>query len=207
MNCTFNTSEYSKETAKQMADNFYTYVHKHARNKYLYRVFYYDCFPLDKKAHNPITKRSIDFKKTTQYEFRTTFFEELKRKRKVALRIGDIRESNNWLINPRKTKELLDGKLQINQLQENDVYFDMVQKGVDIRIGVDIASLAYKKLVQQIILISGDSDFVPAAKVARREGIDFMLDPMYNHINPSLFEHIDGLKSYCPKPKNSNNKQ
>lgn len=199
----FNIQEYSKETAEQMGVNFYTYVHKHARDKYLYRIFYYDCFPLDKKAHNPITKKSIDFKKTPQYEFRTAFFEELKRKRKVALRIGDIRESNNWLINPKKTKELLNGKLQINQLQEKDVYFDMVQKGVDIRIGVDIASLAYKRLVQQIILISGDSDFVPAAKVARREGIDFVLDPMHNHINPALFEHIDGLKSYSPKPVKS----
>ncbi len=27
--------------------------------------------------------------------------------------------------------------------------------------------------IDQIILIAGDSDFVPAAKLARREGIDF----------------------------------
>ena len=53
----------------------------------------------------------------------------------------------------------------------------------------------------KIILISGDSDFVPAAKVARREGIDFVLDPLWNHIDSSLFEHIDGLKSIWPKPK------
>jgi uncharacterized LabA/DUF88 family protein len=32
--------------------------------------------------------------------------------------------------------------------------------------------------VQQIVLISGDEDFVPALKLARREGIDFILDPM-----------------------------
>ncbi len=29
-----------------------------------------------------------------------------------------------------------------------------------MRIGLDIASLAYKKQVNQIVLISGDSDFV-----------------------------------------------
>jgi len=69
-----------------------------------------------------------------------------------------------------------------------------------MRIGLDIASLAYKKLVDKIVLISGDSDFVPAAKLARREGIDFVLDPMWNHINPDLHEHIDGLHSTCPKP-------
>ena len=69
------------------------------------------------------------------------------------------------------------------------------QKGVDMRIGIDIASLAYKKQVDQIILIAGDSDFVPAAKLARREGIDFILDPMGAVIRPDLFEHIDGLES------------
>ncbi len=65
-----------------------------------------------------------------------------------------------------------------------------------MKIGIDIATLAYKKLVDQIVLISGDSDFVPAAKLARREGIDFVLDSMGNHIADDLLEHIDGLQSY-----------
>ena len=68
-----------------------------------------------------------------------------------------------------------------------------------MKIGVDIASLAYKHQVDQIILIAGDSDFVPAAKLARREGIDFILDPMWSSIRPDLFEHIDGLKSQWKK--------
>jgi len=72
------------------------------------------------------------------------------------------------------------------------------QKGVDMKIGIDIASVAYKKQVEKIVLISGDSDFVPAAKLARREGIDFVLDPMGAVIKPDLFEHIDGLRS-CDK--------
>lgn len=46
-----------------------------------------------------------------------------------------------------------------------------------------------------MILISGDSDFVPAAKLARREGIDFILDPMGASISPDLSEHIDGIRS------------
>lgn len=69
------------------------------------------------------------------------------------------------------------------------------QKGVDMKIGLDIASMAYKQQVDQIVLISGDSDFVSAAKLARREGIDFVLDPMGANIKPDLFEHIDGLRS------------
>ena len=66
---------------------------------------------------------------------------------------------------------------------------------------MDIAALAYKKLVDRIVLIAGDSDFVPAAKLARREGIDFILDPMRNNIRLDLQEHIDGLKTTLPKLK------
>ena len=64
-----------------------------------------------------------------------------------------------------------------------------------MKIGIDIASMAYKRQVEKIVLIAGDSDFVPAAKLARREGIDFVLDPMGAPIKPDLFEHIDGLRS------------
>ena len=56
-----------------------------------------------------------------------------------------------------------------------------------------------KKQVDRIILISGDSDFVPAAKQARREGIDFILDPMRSPIKDDLYEHIDGIRTKAPK--------
>lgn len=44
----------------------------------------------------------------------------------------------------------------------------------------------------------------PAAKLARREGVDVVLDPMWNNIDDSLFEHIDGLKSTSPRPRARN---
>lgn len=44
-----------------------------------------------------------------------------------------------------------------------------------------------------MILIAGDSDFVPSAKFARKEGVDFILDPMLNNIDSTLHEHIDAL--------------
>lgn len=86
--------------------------------------------------------------------------------------------------------------LQLKDVKEKDFSLSMYQKGVDMKIGLDIATLSYKKLVDQIVLISGDSDFVPAAKLARLEGIDFILDPMGHSITESLQEHIDGLRSY-----------
>ncbi len=73
-----------------------------------------------------------------------------------------------------------------------------------MKIGVDIATLSLKKQVDKVILLAGDSDFVPAAKLARYEGVDFVLDPMWSPIQDSLCEHIDGLKSVCPRPDRHN---
>ena len=188
-------------TPAEVAKNLYTLAHRHVGNdNYLYRIFYYDSVPFDKRLHNPISGKVIDFAKSDQAKFRNEFFEELKKKRKVALRLGYLRESKNWLIRPRLTKELFKKNIAVDDLKEDDVFYELRQKGIDIKIGVDIASMAIKRLVDKIVLFSGDSDFVPAAKLARREGIDFILDPMWNPIDANLFEHIDGLKSTCPKP-------
>lgn len=175
-------------------------AHLHVgKENHLYRIFYYDCTPSEKRVHHPLTNKCINFSKTEQHEFRVQFFEELKKKRKVALRLGYLRDSGNWIINPKHTKSLIRKDINISTLKEEDFTYEFRQKGIDIKIGVDIASMAYKKLVDRIILIAGDADFVPAAKLARREGIDFILDPMWNPIDDFLFEHIDGLKSTCRK--------
>lgn len=173
---------------------------KGVKKKELYRIFFYDCPPLVKRAQNPVTKKGFSFGDTPEAKFRNEFHQELKRFRKVALRFGRIADDGHWVINSKKTKELLNNKISIDELSERDVKYEARQKGVDMKIGLDISSLAYKKSVDQIILIAGDSDFVPAAKLARREGIDFVLDPMWNNINPDLHEHIDGLISSWPRP-------
>ena len=109
----------------------------------------------------------------------------------------------NFVIKDTVLSDLLAKKKTIDALTEDDFRIDVKQKGVDMRLGLDIASLAYKRQVSQIVLIAGDSDFVPAAKHARREGIDFILDPMWHSISPSLNEHIDGLHSCVAKPPNN----
>jgi uncharacterized LabA/DUF88 family protein len=50
----------------------------------------------------------------------------------------------------------------------NDLVPDLRQKGVDMRIGLDIAFISLRKVADVLVLITGDSDFVPAMKVARR---------------------------------------
>lgn len=171
----------------------------------LYRIFYYDCPPLAKTVYHPLLKRGIDFRHSETYDWTNTFLEELKKQRKVALRLGELSDDfAHFAISPQALKELLAGKRKIEELTEKDFRISFTQKGVDMKIGIDITSLAFKKQVDQIILIAGDSDFVPAAKQARREGIDFVLDPMWADIKDNLFEHIDGLQSEWGKSPRSN---
>ncbi len=65
----------------------------------LYRIFYYDCPPLDKKAHNPVTKKAIDFSQTPLAAWRLQFLEELKKLRKVAIRLGYLNDrQGRWTL-------------------------------------------------------------------------------------------------------------
>ena len=187
-----------KHDAAKVANALYYLAHMHVGNEnYLYRIFYYDCLPLEKRIHNPITGHCINLASSPEAKFKRQFVEELKKKRKVALRMGELQTNNEWSFKSRIFKEIVDGSKNKSNFEESDVSLNIRQKGIDMKIGIDITALSIKRFVDKIVLISGDADFVPAAKMARREGIDFVLDPMFaHHINNSLHEHIDGLQSY-----------
>lgn len=169
---------------------------------YLYRTFYYDSAPLDLSIHLPMVvpgeenKRIEHFKNRPENICRQELLELLRSQRKVALRLGVIKHHKKWKIRDNAVKKILEGTLLVENLLNEHFYFESQQKGVDIKLGLDIATLAHDKLVDQIVLIAGDSDFVPAAKLARMKGIDFVLDCLRNNIDPSLTEHIDGLNSF-----------
>ena len=96
--------------------------HLDGRKEDLYRVFFYDCPPLSKKAHNPITGNAIDFSKTDEFHFRTGLHMELVKLRKVALRLGRLGDKTaDWALKHVPTKELLSGKKSLAQLTEDDV--------------------------------------------------------------------------------------
>ncbi len=160
----------------------------------LYRVFFYDCPPLEKKMHRPISGKALDLSKSDEAVFRRNLHKELIKKRKFALRLGRLADyGGDWKLKPSTQKALLKGEKQWQELTDEDFTLNTVQKGVDMRIGVDIATVSLKMQANRIILIAGDADFVPAAKLARREGVDFILDAMHQPISDDLFEHIDGL--------------
>lgn len=186
------------EAAKSLNDYCYSHINTQ-QGQSLYRIFYYDCRPISNNVYHPLLKKNIALNKTDKFIWMNIYLDELKKKRKFALRMGELSANfAHYNLRPLVVRRLLNGSKSFDQLTEQDFCFCVDQKGVDMRIGLDIASLAYKHQVDQIILISGDSDFVPAAKLARREGIDFILDPMRSPIKPNLQEHIDGIKTMCP---------
>lgn len=191
-----------KETADALVTYCMRHLKEHERVHDLYRLFYYDCPPVDKQMYHPLTGKTVNMKASKDSVWMQAFLEELKQKRKVALRLGILDVGNAvYTLRYDAVKKLCSGALTRETLAEEHFEPTIKQKGVDMKLGIDIASLAYKKQVDQIILIAGDSDFVPAAKLARREGIDVILDPMEMQIghDRDLFEHIDGLRS-CGNP-------
>lgn len=203
---------FGEKSPEDRASELIAYCMRHVRefeqeNRFaeLYRIFYYDCPPADKNIYNPLTKKSVNLKKDPLYEWNNAFFKSLASKRKVALRMGELLESNiGYSLKPDIFKRLCNGEIEFSEITTADLALDITQKGVDMRIGLDISSIAYKNQADKIVLIAGDSDFVPAAKHARREGIDFILDPMWQPIKPSLHEHIDGLKTVTGQPGSDN---
>lgn len=191
-------------SAKDRAMELYSYCNRHLKETLfkkevhhdLYRIFYYDCPPIDKQVFHPVLKTVVDFSRSDTKSWTIDFFNELSRKRKVALRLGELSENTvHYNLKYDSTKKIMNGSKTVDDLDSTDFELNLEQKGVDMRIGLDIAQLAFKKQVDKIILIAGDSDFVPAAKLARREGIDFILDPLGAHIKDNLSLHIDGLRT------------
>lgn len=188
---------------KTVANDLYKHClyHIDKQKDTLYRIYIYDSEPLEKRVQLPISKRNYNFNTSDTYTFRKEFHKQIRKLPNFALRLGTLDDKyGNWeLKNPKMLKKLISGEKNISDLTDEDFRYSFKQKGVDIKIGLDIATLTHKQFVERIVLISGDSDFVPAAKHARREGVHFQLDPMYHNIKEDLLEHIDRLKSSIPK--------
>ena len=85
----------------------------------LYRIFFYDCPPLSKKAHNPVSGCAIDFSQTQTATWRLAFHDELRSCGKVALRLGYLNDrSGHWEIKPSALKALLAKKMSLADLTE-----------------------------------------------------------------------------------------
>jgi len=76
-------------------------------------------------------------------------------------------------------------------IQATDFVPDITQKGVDLRIGMDIARLSLREMVSAIVVVTGDSDLIPAFKFARREGVRVYLVCLGHGVRRDLKAHAD----------------
>lgn len=198
------TALWGKKNAEDRANELFHYCLLHISEpdepRDLYRIFYYDCPGMTRQLTHPLTGNVTDFSVGAGTQWTKEFFERLATKRKVAIRRGELAENQaEYVLKSTVLSDLLRGNKKVEDLTERDFRLDVKQKGVDMRIGLDATSIAMGKLADQIILIAGDSDFLPVAKIARRSGIDFILDPMKQIPKANLQEHVDGIETFTDK--------
>lgn len=114
------------------------------------------------------------------------------------MRLG-IAKQRGWTLSDSYTHMAMSGKNHTPPTAQ-DVFLSLEQKGVDMRIGIDVATLALKRIVDRIILISGDTDMIPALKLARREGVQVVLVELGVSLSRALDEDSDLVRKITPIP-------
>jgi hypothetical protein len=152
----------------------------------LHRIYWYDALPLQGSAVRPLRGGRVDFGRTAMAEANRELLSQLCALPYVSVRRGDL-VFRGWKVRSDRLPEREPTVL----IRGNDIEPNIQQKGVDMRIGLDIAALTLKRHADIIVLVAGDSDFVPAMKFARREGAQLFLVTLGHAIRPEMHEHAD----------------
>lgn len=147
----------------------------------LLRVLYYDCAPYRGVVKLPVSGADHEFKGSDQW------LNVLAARDLFAVRRGVL-----------KFRGFKPKSVPISGVALTDADFspDFEQKGVDMRIGLDIANYAGARTVERIVLVSGDTDCLPAMKHARICGLQIVLASPPNHtVAPELRWHSDYARS------------
>ncbi len=127
----------------------------------LLRILYYDCAPYQGTAKLPVSGNDHKFVGSDHW------LRQLSAKNLFAVRRGVLKfrgfKPKSIPINPAAP------------LTDNDFAPDFEQKGVDMRIGLDMANYCSTKSVERIILVTNDTDCIPAMKHCRIEGLQVVL--------------------------------
>ena len=126
----------------------------------LLRILYYDCAPFEGTAKLPVSGEDHVFKGSDAW------LNQLASRELFAVRRGVLKFRG---FKPKSVP------MNAGGLRDSDFTPDFEQKGVDMRIGLDMASFSERRSVERITLISGDTDCVPAMKHARKAGIQVTL--------------------------------
>lgn len=153
----------------------------------LIRIYFYDAPPATTNLTNPISGDVVDLGTTTVHAQHTSLLERIELMENFAVRRGET-VVRGWKIGQKAFKSM-------TQSPRAPVARDLVpnaqQKGVDLRIGLDVARLSLKANCQAIVFVGGDSDMVPVFKFARREGVRVYLDHLGLPVRRELLAHAD----------------
>lgn len=158
----------------------------------LHRAYFYDCEPCTAKTSTPVTNRAFLFEKTSQYANGMKLLSDIKKLDFFAVREGTLQFSG-WKLRKNAYNKA--------PLTDEDFEPELHQKGVDIKIGLDLAWISYNRIAQKVIFVTGDSDFIPAIKTARRNGIFVYLATLNHMVRTELPDNCDvclkdGIKSF-----------
>lgn len=127
------------------------------------RTLYYDCAPYQGKQRLPVSGIEKEFTGDDSW------LRNLEARDMFAVRRGVLKFRG---FKPKRVP------IANAALADEDFKPDFEQKGVDMRIGLDIANFSATKSVERIILLSGDTDCVPAMKHARINGLQIVMVTM-----------------------------
>ena len=145
----------------------------HLANYELMRIYYYDAPPSTENIKQPVSGAAYKLAETQRARNAQSLYDQLELAEGFALRMGETRLApERWKIKPSVARQLVKAP---RALVDEDFALDIGQKGVDLRIGLDMARLALRDMVRAVVVVTGDSDFVPAFKFVRREGVKVML--------------------------------
>lgn len=155
--------------------------------KELFRVFYYDAPPFEGQSTNPMDHSVLNFSGTEQARQNRALIDALELEPDFAVRRGMLVHTG-WKLGRNAMRSLT---RKPRQVTAKDLVPDMNQKGVDIRIGLDMAWIALRRVADCLVLVTGDSDFVPVMKFVRREGLKVYLNPLGHGVRRELKAHAD----------------
>lgn len=157
----------------------------------LYRIFYYTAEPYTGEQTNPLDGSIMRYGDTSSYRRNRSFIEKLEHENDVAVRRGELK-FKGWKLRSSIANQLISPSASSSRtVVASDLQPNFKQKGVDMRIGLDIATLALKRLVTDVVVVTGDLDMIPALKLARREGLRVYLHMMGAGGRPQLRAHAD----------------
>ena len=166
-----------------------------AADEEAFRIYYYDCPPYEKTLRNPLDPANpVDFSQSRTAQRNAQLQHDLAGLNLVAFRRGEL-GYEGWGISRNSERRLLDTPDAPDPITAADLTPRFRQKTVDMKIGLDVAWLSSKNIVDRIILVTGDLDFVPAMKFARREGTQVVLVTMGSAlVKRALKEHSDYVR-------------